>query len=267
MRIRVALTAALLVGATSLAAQPTSGPPSGVIPHLAAGGPWQTEITVVNTSSSPTIIYVLFWDDDGNPLNLPIAGIGPTTGVQFNLPANGSGILETNGSGPSALSGWASLYSDSTIDATEVFRNTTPGRDEFEASVPLVKYQQFHFVLPFDETLGYHTGVALANPAGTNASAGDTGSAQVFMTFRDQAGNILLSAGLVLPPKNHMAFLLADKYPVIAGKRGTVEFEQINWNIDGNGELSALGLRSNPTGPFTSVQPMLIGVSCVAPSQ
>lgn len=55
MRIRNALTFALLIGATSLSAQPTSGPPAGIIPHLAVGGPWQTTITVVNSTSSPLL--------------------------------------------------------------------------------------------------------------------------------------------------------------------------------------------------------------------
>lgn len=269
MRIRNALTFALLIGATSLSAQPTAGPPLGTIPHLAVGGPWQTIITVVNTASSPATVYVYFWGDDGSPLNLPIAGLGVTPGVQFNLDANGSGIIQTNASGGATLSGWASVYSDSTgINATEVFLNQATGRPNFEASVPLVLQTEPHFILPFDETSGYFTGLALVNGAGTNPSAGPVGTAQVFITIRDESGNVLLLTGVVLQPMNHTAFLLADQYPVVVGKRGTIEFELDNGMTGVNGTLEALGLRFNPTGPFTSIQPMLIGESeCVTPAQ
>lgn len=267
--MRTALTLMLLVGAVSLSAQPTSGPPAGIIPHLAVGGPWQTAITVVNSTSSPATVYFYFWGDDGSPLNLPIAGLGVTPGVQFNLDANGSGTIQTNASGGNTLSGWASMYSDSSgINAVEVFLSQATGRPNFEASVPLVPFSQTHFVLPFDETSGYFTGIALANGAGTDPSAGPVGTAQVFITIRDESGNVLLLTGLVLQPMNHVAFLLADQYPVVAGKRGTLEFQLNNGTTGVNGTLEALGLRFNPTGPFTSVQPMLIGVTeCAVPSQ
>jgi len=271
MRIPILLILSLLIGGVSLLAQPTSGPPLGIIPHLAAGGPWQTEITVVNTTSSPATVYVLFRGNDGSPLNLPIAGLGATPGVQFNLDANGSGTIQTNAPGGNTLSGWASVYSDSAypgINAMEVFQSQASGRPNFEASVPLVPYSQTDFVLPFDETSGYVTGIALANGAGTDPSAGPVGTSQVFITIRDETGNVLLLTGLVLQPMNHVAFLLADQYPVVAGKRGTVEFQLNNGTTGVNGTLEALGLRFNPTGPFTSVQPMLIGVTeCAVPSQ
>lgn len=77
------------------------------------------------------------------------------------------------------------------------------------------------------------------------------------MTFRDENGNILQSTGLVLPPMNHTAFLLADQYPVTAGIRGTVEFQLNNAATENNGAVFGLGLRFNPTGPFTSIQPIL----------
>jgi hypothetical protein len=165
MRMRATLTLMLLLEPLSLLARPTNGPPFGVIPHLAAGGPWQTTITVVNTTSSPATVYILFWGDDGSSLNLPVAGLGPVPGVQFNLAANGSGVLQTNASGANTLSGWASFYSDSSgINAIEVFQNQTSGQQLFEASIPLGTLNQFDFILPFDHTGGYYSGVALANP-------------------------------------------------------------------------------------------------------
>jgi len=257
MRLPTAPTIALLlVVARSLSAQPIVG----IIPHLAVGGPWQTVITVVNTTTSSASATLL---------NLPVAGIGSTSGIQFTLGANGSGTVETNASGPNTLSGWASVLSDSTgIDAIEVFRNHTSGRPDFEASVSLVKFNQFDFVLPFDHTAGFFSGVALANSAGSTSST-KTGTADVFLTFRDESGNVILLTGLALPPGNHVAFLLANQYPAVAGLRGTVEVQLNNAATGANGTLSALGLRFDPAGAFTSIQPMVIGVTeCViTPSQ
>ena len=265
MRIWKAPAIGLLIGAISLSAQQTAGPPVGIIPHLAAGGSWQIVITVVNTTTTPASATLLFWSDDGSALKLPRVGIGSTPGVQFNLAANGSATVQTNASGGIVLSGWASIYSNSTgINATEVYRRQVAGLPNFEASVPLVTNTRPHFILPFDETSGYSTGIALVNGAGTDASEGPVGASQVFMTIRDESGNVLLLSGVVLQPSNHVAFLLADQYPVVAGKRGTVEFQLNNGMTGVNGTLEAIGLRSNPTGPFTSVQPMLIGVAeCV----
>jgi hypothetical protein len=84
------------------------------------------------------------------------------------------------------------------------------------------------------------------------------------MTIRDGSGNILQTTGLVLAPMNHIAFLLADEYPVTAGIQGTVEFQLNNAATENNGVLFGLGLRFDPIGSFTSIQPMLLGVQCVA---
>jgi hypothetical protein len=265
MRLPTAATIALLLVAKSLSAQPLVG----IIPHLAAGGPWQTVITVVNTTASPASATLLFWADNGQPLNLPIAGIGSPAGVQFTLGANGSGTVVTNASGPNTLSGWASVLGDPTgIDAIEVFRNHTSGRPDFEASVSLVKFNQFDFILPFDNTAGFFNGLALANSAESTSSI-KTGTSDVFLTFRDESGKVILLTGLALPPGNHIAFLLADQYPAVAGLRGTVEVQLNNAATGTNGALFALGLRFDPAGAFTSIQPMLIGVTecVVTPSQ
>lgn len=264
MRLPTAATLALLLVAPSLSAQTIIG----AIPHLAAGGPWATVITVVNTASTPGSATLLFWDDSGQALYLPIVGIGMTSGVQFTLAANGSATIQTDAAN-SVKSGWAALISNVTsIDAIEVFRNHTAGRPDFEASVPLIKFNQFHFVLPFDHTAGFFTGIALANPAGSTSSI-RSGTGEVFMTFRDENGSVLLLTGVALPPGTHTAFLLANSYPVLAGKKGTVEFtlQLSDPNSLNQGSVFATGLRFDPAGAFTSIQPILLGVTeCIAPS-
>ncbi len=45
---------------------------SGVLSHIAAGGGWTTDITLVNTSSATTPVIIALHNDDGSALNLPI---------------------------------------------------------------------------------------------------------------------------------------------------------------------------------------------------
>jgi hypothetical protein len=49
-------------------------------------------------------------------------------------------------------------------------------------------------------------------------------AADITVNLRDDAGTLLQSTVLSLPGRGHTSFLLPDKYPSAANKRGTVEF-------------------------------------------
>jgi hypothetical protein len=95
-------------------------------------------------------------------------------------------------------------------------------------------------VIPFDNRNGFATGIALANV--------DSKPNSPILTFRDGEGKQILSTTIALGTGEHVAFSLADKYPSLALGVGTLEI-----NSDG---VTALGLRFNPTGSFTSIQLM-----------
>ena len=101
----------------------------GYMAQIADGGGWDTTVTVVNTSNFAEQVTVWFWDDGGNTLTLNVVGLGPTRGVQFNLPAYGLGVFDTSGDSPSTTQGYATV-TGRTVSATASFRWRVPGRQQ-----------------------------------------------------------------------------------------------------------------------------------------
>ena len=221
----------------------------GLIAHIAVGGGWTTTITLVNTTSfaQPTTVY--FWDNSG-PLTLNVTGLGPSPGFTFNLPANGSGVAEMTGDPATTQVGYATVLGP-TVAGNSVFRYSVGHNyPDFEASIPIVPAVE-KIVLSFDNALGYVTGIALAN------LSIDTSFIQ--MVIRDEDGNVVTDAR---PPNvPHQSFVLKDAYPETTDLRGTIEFVAFS---DGDGTppiatISAIAIRANPTGPYTTLTPAYAG--------
>jgi len=130
------------------------------------------------------------------------------------------------------------LTTTGNISGFEIFRWTTFGQ---EASVPLEARAPNSFVLVFDDTNGLTTGVALANVSGT---IGD-----ITAMFRDDAGTQIGSpATISLAAHGHTSFMLPDRYPEAAGKRGMVEFA-----VPQGVGISVIGLRAKSDGTLTTI--------------
>jgi hypothetical protein len=110
-----------------------------------------------------------------------------------------------------------------------------------EAVVPVETRNPNAFVLPFDYTGGYSTGVALANLTNQAAS--------VPVVLRGDTGATLgTAAAISLPAYAHTSFMLATNYAAVAGRRGTIELD-----TPAGGKISALGIRATPGGAITTV--------------
>jgi hypothetical protein len=110
-----------------------------------------------------------------------------------------------------------------------------------EAVVPVANQNSSAYVLPFDYTGGYSTGVALTNLSNQAVS--------VPVILRDGTGASLGTAAAInLPAYAHTSFMLATNYPAVAGKLGTVELD-----TPSGGQISALGIRATPGGAITTV--------------
>jgi hypothetical protein len=94
------------------------------------------------------------------------------------------------------------------------------------------------FVLPFDNSGGFATEVAIVN-------IGAAGTLPIII--RDGDGSILLNQNLPMDAGAHSSFSLADEFPGAAGKMGTLEI--------GSAVGVVLGLRFNPGGSFTAILP------------
>jgi hypothetical protein len=215
-----------------------------VFTHIADGDQWTTSFTLINIDTSPANYTLSFYDDNGTPLRLGISGLGPATEISGTLPVNGSVVLQTTG-GVGVLQGWAYLSYDRVIAGTAVFTSRQPGNPvDFEAAVPLESQFQDRFVIAFDNSGGFFTGIALVNASSSRTET-------VSVAFRDETGTVFLLDSFVMRPMTHTAFLVDDTYPATAGVRGVVEFS----TNDSAAQLAGLGLRFNPTGSFTSTSP------------
>jgi hypothetical protein len=226
-----------------------SVPPSGMFAQVASGGGWKTSFTLLNLLPGASGASLTFWNDDGTPLALPLTfspelGLLPTTGAStvFVIPANGLALVETELPEASAAAvGWARLTAPAGVAGAATFRYHSTAGPDLEAVVPLETRTPASFVLPFDTTAGFSTGVALANGS-------DTSTASVQLIARNAAGAQLLADSISLPVRGHTSFMLAAKYPSLVGILGSLEFQ----NPSG-GNISVLGLRINETGSLTSI--------------
>ena len=109
--------------------------------------------------------------------------------------------------------------------------------------MPLETRTPGSFVLPFDTTGGYATGVALANVS--------TAAANITLLIRDDSGNLLQTTSVPLAAQGHTSFDLVSHFGITAQRRGTLEFQ-----TPAGGQISVLGLRF-PPGPAFSTIPAL----------
>lgn len=213
-----------------------------VIPQFVAGGGWGTAVSLVNLSTTAQNYTIDFWTDEGGVWRAPILQLGRVDRIRGALGPGQCVTYETDAS-VSLEQGWATVLPGSAesvgIGGFAVFRQRVPGRPDFEAVAPMSSIFDKSFVLLYDNTRGFSTGAALVNAHPQTAV-----SVQAF--FRDEAGVVLTEQTISLPPLGHTAFSLPDRFPLTAGKRGSVVFRSSGMT------LSGLGLRFNPSGAFTS---------------
>jgi len=213
----------------------------GVIAQLVDGGSWKTIITLVNLDTTSANYTLRFYSDSGTPLSLDTSA-GSGSVLTGTLPVGGSRIIETAGTKATLSQGWALLETSNRSSGNAIFRQSVPGRPDFEASMPIVTYvNDDTYFLPFDNVTS-STGVAIANPL---SYTGIT----VYLTFRDEQGNQILIERLELGRLAHTAFSLAERFPQSAGRRGVVEISTSALT------MSVLGLRFGAQS-FTSLLPL-----------
>jgi hypothetical protein len=218
------------------------------IPHVVAGGGWKTKFILVNMDTKASKYTLLFGDTEGRDLQRTIEGLGPGTGVTGTIAVNGSIFVETSNSGP-LVQGYAVLATngvagfDGKVAGYAVFSNQVAGRPDFEAVVPIAKVNETRMRIPFDNTAGFATGVAVLNF--------DSVASTISVACWDGNGVVLSCLGRInLAALGQRAFNLAEQFPILANKRGVIE-------LSTSGKfLSAIGLRFNPTGSFTSIGPL-----------
>ncbi len=222
----------------------------GHIAHVAAGGPWRTVFTVINTSETAEAVYD-FWfrTSRGERMTLTLGdGTKQQTGHTFELrlPPSGSLRLETVSSNPDVQVGWANFFpktgssGDGIVFAT--FRAKIPGRPDYEALVPLDFIVPGAGLVPFDNREKFGTAIAVVNPFSIYPL-------ELEVEIRDREGRILATYRERLAELNHMAFQTAERWPATAGREGLIVLKRVSEY----GGFAALGLLFNPSGSVTTV--------------
>jgi hypothetical protein len=232
---------------TTIPALANVGVSGGSIAHIATGAGWQTTFVLVNTgATSAQATLKFFATGTGTPLSLPLTF--PQTGSSSNantitqaLAAGASLIVQSAApaSDPAATIGSAQLTTTGNVGGFVIFRYNPNGQ---EAVVPLeTRGSANGFLIAFDNTGGTATGIAI------NSVSSQTASVPVIV--RDDTGSQIASDALSLAANGHTSFTVGiDKFPVAAGKRGTIEFV-----APFGAQIGALGIRIPPALTFTTL--------------
>jgi hypothetical protein len=230
--------------------QPQSPARTGVLSHVAAGGGWSTVITLVNTSSAAVPLTLAFHGDDGSALTLPVttqqggSQTATTAPVNATLNPNTTLIISVGDQIASTVTGWADVQSIGSVGGYAIFRWTPQTGSPQEGTVPLQSQFPATITLPYDNTAGFTTGVALANLSASSAG--------VIATVWDDSGNLLGTKNIEIVGNGHTSFNLPTELPQTATQLGIVSFEST-----ASGGIAGLGLRFSPFGTFTSVPTIL----------
>jgi hypothetical protein len=207
------------------------GGPPVIVSQIADGGGWATTIVLVNTAASTGNAQLSFAQDviGGNS-----APWSPSLNGQVissvSIPAGGAVFLETPGTAP-FTQGYATITADAGIQAFAIFKLHVAGRQDQEGTALALAAAQ-EVLVPFDNTSGNNTSVALVN----------TAQAQTFQAqFQGTSAPIAVSAGA------HTPFQLIANVPSTSGLLGLADFTSTA------SPFSMLALRFNSSGAFTSI--------------
>lgn len=238
MRLFIAaFCASILVSTPAFAA-------SQFFPHFADGAGWKTSLIAINRGQVTATAHVFFFADDGRRLTVPVVGVPVSPNYLAVLVPFETATLETIGNGSALTSGWIQIDTDDDISFTAIVRQRVAGRPDNEAAA-FSRTPSPHLIAPFDNRSGFNTAIALTNPNGALPL-------NLTLIFRDESGKVITASSFLLDARNHTAFSMVDRFPVLAGKLGSIEIT----GSTATGQLLgfiALGLRFNSEGSFTSL--------------
>ena len=206
------------------------------IPRVVDGVGARTSITLVNHDTAPANYSMQFYDPSGTPLNINLAA--GSSSLAGSIPVGGVATILTAGQASPPIAGWGLLTTQNQIAGFGVYQQTETGKPTQEAGMPLNLGGLRHFLLPFDNSNGFSTSLAI-----TNISGSQTANATAIV--HDSSGNVLNQGSLAIAANGQASFATASQFPGSANIRGVLE-------LTSDQDVSAVAFRFNPTGSFTS---------------
>jgi len=217
-------------------------PQTTIVPQIADGGGWQTTLVLTNTTTgSGSASFTFHQETAGGATqgwNLSFME-GAIQNVQ--VAGGATAFLHTVGTSSVTSVGWAQIIASPGIVTYAIFTQRIPGHTDQDGTAPGEAATQ-RILVPFDNTAGSVTSVAIANPGA---------SATISVNIEIETGAVSQSS-ISLPAQGHTAFALAEQLPATGGHRGLAEFYVPIALRQLAGSLSMIALRFNPTGGFTT---------------
>jgi len=209
-----------------------------IVPHVVDGAGWQSTIVLTNTTGNPANATLIFHKETTNgnteAWTPPFVEVISTSGL--SVVGGSSMFLHTQGTAADLSQGWAELNADAGIIGYVVF-SIRSGASQNDGTAPIGSASG-RLLVPYDDTPGFLTGVAIVNPTSTaqNISVG----------FRNSGGTLMGDHALSVPAGGHKSFILSTEFPGIKNHAGLAEF------YSPSGTFSMIALRVNPTNAFTA---------------
>jgi hypothetical protein len=216
-----------------------------IFPFWAGGGGWESTITLVNVFESGIGYRLSFHGANGQPALVSYrtadGRVTAANTIQGELGDDSSAVFVLIDAG-ALQTGWARLDYDgeSRIGGVLTFRQRVDGRPDFESSVTLTRDDETPVYLPFDNTLGAVTTLAITNPSSSD-------NTDLQLRFWDSSGQIITTRSITLSAGTTTAFSIPDQYPELAGRSGQLRIQ------GSSGSLATLALRFNSGGAFSTV--------------
>jgi probable HAF family extracellular repeat protein len=207
------------------------------VPQIVDGAGWSSRFAIINTDQVPVTFTFQFWGQDGNPLPFPI--LNGTPGVLTGTLAPGASFFaQSPGTSTTLQQGWAEIASTGQIGVTTIYQFNDGGpRDSVGTEIATRSGDSI--LMPFDNTQGNVTAVAIANTSSTQ-------DLTVSMLFETDGG-AQSTGSLVLKPHTQQTFVAPTLNPAVAGLRGSIKFTAPT------ADIAVVGLEFTPTGQFSSL--------------
>jgi hypothetical protein len=214
----------------SFAVAPTATTTTFALPQFLFGNGWYTAMYFSNSTDLPVNVKVGFYTDNGNPLSVPLLGIGPVSSQKVSVGPKSTVILEAPNSTGIDGQGWAEAVLPDGVVGYALLRQSVIGRPDRETVVPLTPETSQIADLIYDDVL-FTTAAALVNP----------GNQSTTLTIAVAAldGSQIGSTQVTLGPRARRAVVLKELPGLagIPGNRGKAVFTVTS------GAISVLGLR------------------------
>ncbi|WP_321476642.1 hypothetical protein [uncultured Paludibaculum sp.] len=210
-----------------------------VFPQVADGGGFTTSLVLTNQDLQPAHVQLRF--RRGGSADGSTTAWTPDLPQSLTIPVGASVAVQTPGWGDTAISGWAEASSGQRVSGFAVFRRATTTLDRQEATVAGRGNAVSHSIIPFDNTDGFVSSMAVVNSSASSPLS-------ITVVIRNPAGTVVQTEALQLPANGHSAFATPARFPVTEGISGSLEF------VASNGSMQVLPLRFTPSGAFTTVR-------------